>query len=326
MTIMTYCERFLYCTMCECSFVCCSCSGPGSAAMLQLVPPEVGGVHEDYPCSCYQSPPVRVHEVWLPVQCPERLLSTCPSAAACQSECHVIPKTNLTPISCHTTQSTVMTPWCQQQIPVEENFGRLFDQLNDSIQQLSSEFSAEVAVQVRHSYMPVLLYFLSYSEVTLPLPSLHRRRCSNRRWCRRRISVGRLRRRWISWRSYWRSYSSCCSCSSPAPSSPFSLSQLIPTLLLPHPLPAPSLTGSSFFRAFSYLRCYLNDLHFDNVYITPIFHQIDARRKGAVNVALPGTWMVDQTQSTCLKLVLKWSQHCTLNFFILKFCPKLVKE
>lgn len=47
--------------------------------------------------------------------------------------------------------STVMTPWCREQIPVEGNFGRLFDQLNVSIQQLSSEFSAEVEVQVRHS-------------------------------------------------------------------------------------------------------------------------------------------------------------------------------
>lgn len=41
-----------------------------------------------------------------------------------------------------------MTPWCRQQIPVEGNFGRLFDLLNASIQQLSSEFTAEVVVQV----------------------------------------------------------------------------------------------------------------------------------------------------------------------------------
>lgn len=47
-----------------------------------------------------------------------------------------------------------MTPWCQQQIPVEGNFGRLFDQLSASIQQLSSEFSAEVEVQVRGSRSP----------------------------------------------------------------------------------------------------------------------------------------------------------------------------
>lgn len=50
----------------------------------------------------------------------------------------------------------MMTPWCRQQIPVEGNFGRLFDQLDASIQQLSSEFSAEVEVQVRRSSSPAL--------------------------------------------------------------------------------------------------------------------------------------------------------------------------
>lgn len=41
-----------------------------------------------------------------------------------------------------------MTPWCREQIPVEGNFGQLFDQLNASIDRLSGEFSAGVAVQV----------------------------------------------------------------------------------------------------------------------------------------------------------------------------------
>ncbi|XP_036929080.1 E3 ubiquitin-protein ligase DCST1 isoform X5 [Acanthopagrus latus] len=35
----------------------------------------------------------------------------------------------------------VMTPWCREQIPVEGNFGQLFDQLNLSVDQLSREFS-----------------------------------------------------------------------------------------------------------------------------------------------------------------------------------------
>lgn len=42
-----------------------------------------------------------------------------------------------------------MTPWCRQQIPVEGNFGKLFDQLNGSFERLSREFSAELVVQVR---------------------------------------------------------------------------------------------------------------------------------------------------------------------------------
>ncbi|KAE8289376.1 E3 ubiquitin-protein ligase DCST1 [Larimichthys crocea] len=41
----------------------------------------------------------------------------------------------------------VMTPWCRQQIPVEGNFGQLFDQLNLSVDLLSREFSTELVVQ-----------------------------------------------------------------------------------------------------------------------------------------------------------------------------------
>lgn len=40
----------------------------------------------------------------------------------------------------------VMTPWCRQQLPVEGNFGQLFDRLNASVELLSREFSAEVEV------------------------------------------------------------------------------------------------------------------------------------------------------------------------------------
>ncbi|XP_040923565.1 E3 ubiquitin-protein ligase DCST1 isoform X2 [Betta splendens] len=41
----------------------------------------------------------------------------------------------------------VMTPWCTQQIPVEGNFGKLFDQLDGSVEQLSRQFSAELVLQ-----------------------------------------------------------------------------------------------------------------------------------------------------------------------------------
>ncbi|XP_039973275.1 E3 ubiquitin-protein ligase DCST1 [Xiphias gladius] len=41
----------------------------------------------------------------------------------------------------------VMTPWCREQIPVEGNFGQLFDQLNRSVDLLSREFSTELVLQ-----------------------------------------------------------------------------------------------------------------------------------------------------------------------------------
>ncbi|KAF6737613.1 DC-STAMP domain-containing protein 1 [Oryzias melastigma] len=43
----------------------------------------------------------------------------------------------------------VMTPWCREKIPVEGNFGQLFDQLNVSVDLLSREFSTKLVVQVR---------------------------------------------------------------------------------------------------------------------------------------------------------------------------------
>ncbi|XP_060889904.1 E3 ubiquitin-protein ligase DCST1 [Labrus mixtus] len=41
----------------------------------------------------------------------------------------------------------VMTPWCREQIPVEGNFGQLFDQLNASVDLLSREFRTELHLQ-----------------------------------------------------------------------------------------------------------------------------------------------------------------------------------
>uniref|UniRef100_A0A8C4FAQ7 Dendritic cell-specific transmembrane protein-like domain-containing protein n=2 Tax=Dicentrarchus labrax TaxID=13489 RepID=A0A8C4FAQ7_DICLA len=41
----------------------------------------------------------------------------------------------------------VMTPWCREQIPVEGNFGQLFDQLNLSVSQLSGEFRTELILK-----------------------------------------------------------------------------------------------------------------------------------------------------------------------------------
>ncbi|KAK2845199.1 hypothetical protein Q5P01_011858 [Channa striata] len=50
----------------------------------------------------------------------------------------------------------VMTPWCQEQIPVEGNFGQLFDQLNASFDRLSGEFSTELFVQEQQQQQTVL--------------------------------------------------------------------------------------------------------------------------------------------------------------------------
>ncbi|XP_030014244.1 E3 ubiquitin-protein ligase DCST1 [Sphaeramia orbicularis] len=41
----------------------------------------------------------------------------------------------------------VMTPWCKEHIPVEGNFGQLFDQVNRSVDLLSREFSTELVLQ-----------------------------------------------------------------------------------------------------------------------------------------------------------------------------------
>ncbi|XP_018534336.1 E3 ubiquitin-protein ligase DCST1 [Lates calcarifer] len=43
----------------------------------------------------------------------------------------------------------VMTPWCREEVPVEGNFGRLFDRLNLSVDLLSREFSTELLLQER---------------------------------------------------------------------------------------------------------------------------------------------------------------------------------
>ncbi|KAM9309175.1 E3 ubiquitin-protein ligase DCST1 [Pholidichthys leucotaenia] len=41
----------------------------------------------------------------------------------------------------------VMTPWCKENIPVEQNFGQLFDRLSSSVYLLSKEFRAELQVE-----------------------------------------------------------------------------------------------------------------------------------------------------------------------------------
>lgn len=41
-----------------------------------------------------------------------------------------------------------MTPWCREHIPVEGNFGQMFDRLNVSVDLLSREFSTKLVLKV----------------------------------------------------------------------------------------------------------------------------------------------------------------------------------
>ncbi|XP_059498965.1 E3 ubiquitin-protein ligase DCST1 [Stegostoma tigrinum] len=40
----------------------------------------------------------------------------------------------------------VMTPWCKDRIPVDKNFGQLYDKVNGSVDNLNKEFTAEMAI------------------------------------------------------------------------------------------------------------------------------------------------------------------------------------
>ncbi|KAF1388553.1 hypothetical protein PFLUV_G00091470 [Perca fluviatilis] len=50
----------------------------------------------------------------------------------------------------------VMTPWCREQIPIEGNFGQLFDQLNRSVNLLSREFRAKLILKEQQQQQAVL--------------------------------------------------------------------------------------------------------------------------------------------------------------------------
>lgn len=186
-----------------------------------------------------------------------------------------------------------MTPWCREQIPVEGNFGRLFDQLNLSIQQLSSEFSAEVEVQVRHS----LACQPSDSPRWRP-PQLTGAPSPTTTTTSGAASAGGSARGGeLQWSGGGRTAATArASGAAAAPPAAAHLLHLrhhlhsvshfllcrCPAHFLLHHLLAPPP-----FRAFSYLRCYLNDIHFDNIYVTARFQHIDARRKRAVSLRHP---------------------------------------
>ncbi|XP_074784872.1 E3 ubiquitin-protein ligase DCST1 [Athene noctua] len=47
----------------------------------------------------------------------------------------------------------VMRSWCQERIPVDGNFGQMYDMLNNSVSNLSQEFHADVVLQEEHREM-----------------------------------------------------------------------------------------------------------------------------------------------------------------------------
>ncbi|XP_069392842.1 E3 ubiquitin-protein ligase DCST1 isoform X2 [Paralichthys olivaceus] len=124
----------------------------------------------------------------------------------------------------------VMSPWCKQHVPVEGNFGRLFDHLNVSVDMLSREFSTELVVQERQAVLGGALTDHFTQSVR---ESLHR------------------------------------------------LTTVMKQLLDVMQLLLSFTFISVFIKAFRYLRQYRRDVHFDNVYITTYFRQIDTRRRRA---------------------------------------------
>ncbi|XP_069581783.1 E3 ubiquitin-protein ligase DCST1 [Brachyistius frenatus] len=124
----------------------------------------------------------------------------------------------------------VMTPWCREQIPVEGNFGQMFDQLNVSVDLLSREFSTEVHLQEQQVLSGALLDEDFTDSVRRSLQKLMT-----------------------------------------------TTEQVMKILQL-----LMSFTFITIFtQAFVYLRRYMKDIYFDNIYITSYFRQIDARRKTA---------------------------------------------
>ncbi|KAM8827081.1 E3 ubiquitin-protein ligase DCST1 isoform 3-T5 [Synchiropus picturatus] len=125
----------------------------------------------------------------------------------------------------------VMTPWCREQIPVEGNFGRLFDQLNVSMGQLSQEFKAKLVLT---------------EEKEQPL-----------------LEGDLLDQKFLN-----------------AIKAPFSgIRERMETVMRVVEMMKNFTFIFILIRAVLYLRSYLNDLHFDNMYITSYFRHVDARRK-----------------------------------------------
>ncbi|XP_040899645.1 E3 ubiquitin-protein ligase DCST1 [Toxotes jaculatrix] len=137
----------------------------------------------------------------------------------------------------------VMTPWCREQVPVEGNFGQLFDRLNLSVDLLSREFGAKLVLQVGTS--PHRLSSEQQQQVVLGGALMDQELTQSVRGSFRKLTAAMDR-----------------------------VLDVVQLLL--------SLTFVTIFtQAFGYLRQYRRDIRFDNVYITTYFRRIDARRRRA---------------------------------------------
>ena len=180
-----------------------------------------------------------------------------------------------------------MTPWCRQQIPVEGNFGSLFDQLNLSVDLLSKEFRTKLVLQVRLLKLrPLGAHLARYcppSAVWLRAGAGAAvgagRRSAGRgvhpqapRFCSDAEEPGGEAAQRPAASPLLHLHQHLRSVSRPAP-------RLLLPLLLPLIVPLLLLLSC---RSFSYLRLYRTDVRFDNVYVTARFRRIDARRKCAV--------------------------------------------
>nr|XP_013797173.1 PREDICTED: DC-STAMP domain-containing protein 1 [Apteryx mantelli mantelli] len=145
---------------------------------------------------------------------------------------------------CHVVK--VMHSWCQEKIPVEGNFGKMYDMVNGSINNLSQDFSAQLVFQGRDGRCPAPTASLPQEEHRDMLlgANVSRERLVEEVASHVRQHSARLGRAI----SFFRLLLSC-------------------TFLL------------VFISAFSYTKRYNQDISFDNIYITTYFRQIDARRR-----------------------------------------------
>ncbi|XP_072503246.1 E3 ubiquitin-protein ligase DCST1 isoform X1 [Notamacropus eugenii] len=125
----------------------------------------------------------------------------------------------------------ILQPWCQNRIPVEGNFGQTYDSLNQSMQGLGGEFSAQIKIK---------------KETQTALLGIN-------------VSKAQLREEVRDYVDY-------------------QVAQVNGALGLLRILL--SCTFLLVFQAaFSYTDNYLQDIRFDNIYISTYFQQIDDRRK-----------------------------------------------
>ncbi|XP_073703880.1 E3 ubiquitin-protein ligase DCST1 [Garra rufa] len=172
----------------------------------------------------------------------------------------------------------VMTAWCTDKIPVEENFGQTFDKLNDSINRLAEHFTTNVVLEKLEQQSVYGVDILQDFSKEL-----------SRAFQEKTIIAEKI-------------------------------TGVINFLL--------SFTFITVFTsAFGYVRQYCRDIHFDNVYITTYFRQIDARRtragkrhllpmKKAERESLINPWSLSIHPSELLPVIVGFLQVASLALFV----------